>query len=69
MPLYRRLPKLVGKGLGRDGHQKANFGLVKLSVLNKCADNSEVRCLPRSLLPSVHTAVSAAIRVADPSAE
>ena len=42
MPLYRRLPKLVGKGLGRDGHQKANFGLLKLSVLNKCADNSEV---------------------------
>ena len=45
MPLYRRLPKLVGKGLGRDGHQKANFGLLKLSVLNKCADNSEVGSL------------------------
>jgi hypothetical protein len=42
MPLYRRLPKLVGKGKGRDGHQKTNFGLLKLSVLNKMPDNSEV---------------------------
>ena len=50
MPLYRRLPKLVGKGLGRDGHQKANFGLLKLSVLNKCADNSEVPSLPAVFL-------------------
>jgi hypothetical protein len=43
MPLYRRLPKIVGKGKGRDGHQKTNFGLLKLSVLNKMPDNSEVR--------------------------
>jgi hypothetical protein len=42
MPLYRRLPKIVGKGKGRDGHQKTNFGLLKLSVLNKMPDNSEV---------------------------
>lgn len=42
MPLYRRLPKMVGKGMGRDGHQKANFGLLKLDVLNKCEPNSEV---------------------------
>lgn len=41
-PLYRRLPKLVGKGYGRDGHQKTEFGLIKLDVLNMCAENSEV---------------------------
>jgi hypothetical protein len=57
MPLYRRLPKLVGKGLGRDGHQKANFGLLKLSVLNKCADNSEVPSLPAVFLQHSQTAV------------
>jgi len=57
MPLYRRLPKLVGKGKGRDGHQKANFGLVPLSVLNKCADNSEVTyesCLAAGHMTKLH---------------
>jgi hypothetical protein len=55
MPLYRRLPKIVGKGKGRDGHQKTNFGLLKLSVLNKMPDNSEVprQIDARCVLPCV----------------
>eukprot|EP00284_Hemiselmis_tepida_P016430 CAMPEP_0174915870 /NCGR_PEP_ID=MMETSP1355-20121228/1420_1 /TAXON_ID=464990 /ORGANISM="Hemiselmis tepida, Strain CCMP443" /LENGTH=268 /DNA_ID=CAMNT_0016160817 /DNA_START=48 /DNA_END=854 /DNA_ORIENTATION=- len=40
MPLYRRLPKYVGRPMG-PGHTKANYGLLKLSVLNKCEANSE----------------------------
>merc|ERR1719199_1925924 len=57
MPLYRRLPKLVGKGMGRDGHEKANFGLLNLAVLNKCADNSEVSyetCLEAGHMNKLH---------------
>lgn len=53
IPLYRALPKRVGKGMGRDGHQKANFGLLNLSVLNKCEPNSEVTyetCLEKGLM-------------------
>lgn len=41
MPLYRRMPKLVGRPMG-PGHVRANYGLLKLDVLNKCAPNSEV---------------------------
>ena len=41
MPLYRRLPKYVGRPMG-PGHHKTNYGLIKLSVLNKCDANSEV---------------------------
>lgn len=57
MPLYRRLPKRVGKGMGRDGHEKANFGLLNLAVLNKCADNSEVTyesCLEAGHMTKLH---------------
>jgi len=57
MPLYRRLPKIVGKGVGRDGHQKANYGLLNLAVLNKCADNSEVSyetCLEAGHMNKLH---------------
>ena len=55
MPLYRRLPKIVGKGKGRDGHQKTNFGILKLSVLNKIPDKSEVprQIDARCVLPCV----------------
>jgi large subunit ribosomal protein L15 len=41
MPLYRRLPKFVGRPMG-PGHVKTTYGLLNLSVLNKCAPNSEV---------------------------
>jgi large subunit ribosomal protein L15 len=57
MPLYRRLPKRVGKLMGRDGHQKANYGLLNLAVLNKCADNSEVSyesCLAAGHMTKLH---------------
>merc|ERR1719454_1538758 len=57
MPLYRRLPKIVGKGVGRDGHQKADYGLLNLAVLNKCADNSEVSyetCLEAGHMNKLH---------------
>ncbi|EKX33423.1 hypothetical protein GUITHDRAFT_158908 [Guillardia theta CCMP2712] len=56
MPLYRRLPKLVGKGIGRDGHQKQSYGLLKISVLNKCEPNSEVSyesCLEKGFMTKV----------------
>mmetsp|Transcript_15223 Transcript_15223/g.37136 ORF Transcript_15223/g.37136 Transcript_15223/m.37136 type:complete len:269 (-) Transcript_15223:358-1164(-) len=52
MPLYRRLPKFVGRPMG-PGHVKANYGLLKLSVLNSCAANSEVTyesCLEAGLM-------------------
>jgi len=41
MPLYRRLPKYVGRPMG-PGHTKANYGLLKLAVLNKFSEGSEV---------------------------
>lgn len=56
-PLYRRLPKLVGKGYGRDGHQKTEYGLIKLDVLNMCAENSEVsyeQCLEAGHMTKLH---------------
>lgn len=52
MPLYRRLPKWPGRPMG-PGHTRANYGLLKLSVLNKCAPNSEVTyesCLEQGLM-------------------
>ena len=41
MPLYRRMPKLVGRPMG-PGHVRANYGLLKIDILNKAAPNSEV---------------------------
>jgi large subunit ribosomal protein L15 len=34
-PLYRRLPKFVGKPLG-PGHTKTRYNLISLDVLNRC---------------------------------
>ena len=55
MPLYRRLPKLPGRPMG-PGHTMVNYGLLKLSVLNGCSDNSEVTyetCLEKGLMTKV----------------
>ncbi len=55
MPLYRRMPKLVGRPMG-PGHVRANYGLLKVDVLNKCAPNSEVTyetCLDQGLMTKV----------------
>mmetsp|Transcript_5808 Transcript_5808/g.10277 ORF Transcript_5808/g.10277 Transcript_5808/m.10277 type:complete len:242 (-) Transcript_5808:35-760(-) len=40
-PLYRRLPKFVGRPMG-PGHKRTVYGLMKISTLNKCEANSEV---------------------------
>ena len=56
MPLYRRMPKLVGRPMG-PGHVRANYGLLKVDVLNKCTPNSEVTyetCLDQGLMTKVH---------------
>lgn len=39
-PLYRRLPKYVGRTMR--GHTKTEYELIKLDVLNEVADGSEV---------------------------
>jgi hypothetical protein len=55
MPLYRRMPKLVGRPMG-PGHVRANYGLLKIDVLNKCAPNSEVTyetCLEQGFMTKV----------------
>jgi large subunit ribosomal protein L15 len=41
IPLYRRLPKFVGRPMG-PGHSKTLYGIVKLDALNECAEGSEV---------------------------
>merc|ERR1719387_3513149 len=41
MPLYRRLPKWVGKPMG-PGHSKTVYGLIKLSMLNEVEEGSTV---------------------------
>jgi len=41
IPLYRRLPKFVGRPMG-PGHSKTEYGIVKLNVLNACAEGSTV---------------------------
>ena len=41
IPLYRRLPKFVGRPMG-PGHSKTLYGIVKLNVLNGCAEGSTV---------------------------
>jgi len=40
-PLYRRLPKFVGKPT-RAGHSKTEYNIIKLDVLNGCAPGSTV---------------------------
>ncbi len=42
-PLYRRLPKFVGKPLG-PGHLKKEYNLIKLDELNNAAPGSTVNC-------------------------
>jgi len=41
IPLYRRLPKFVGRPMG-PGHSKTLYGIVKLNVLNSVAEGSTV---------------------------
>lgn len=41
IPLYRRLPKFVGRPMG-PGHSKTEYGIVKLNVLNSVAEGSTV---------------------------
>lgn len=40
-PLYRRLPKFVGRPMG-PGHKKTEYALIKLAHLNQCEDGAEV---------------------------
>lgn len=40
-PLYRRLPKFVGRPMG-PGHKKTVYSLMKISMLNGCEENSIV---------------------------
>ena len=41
IPLYRRLPKFVGRPMG-PGHSKTLYGIVKLNVLNAVPEGSTV---------------------------
>lgn len=41
IPLYRRLPKFVGRPMG-PGHSKTLYGIVKLNKLNAVAEGSTV---------------------------
>jgi len=41
IPLYRRLPKFVGRPMG-PGHSKTEYGLIKLNVLNSLSEGSVV---------------------------
>merc|ERR1711988_352686 len=41
MPLYRRVPKFVGRPMG-PGHTKTKYGLIKLEYLNKAEEGQEV---------------------------
>ena len=41
IPLYRRLPKFVGRPMG-PGHSKTEYGIIKLNVLNAIAEGSTV---------------------------
>ena len=41
IPLYRRLPKFVGRPMG-PGHSKTEYGLIKLNALNGCAEGDTV---------------------------
>jgi len=41
IPLYRRLPKFVGRPMGMS-HSKTEYGIIKLNVLNGAAEGSTV---------------------------
>eukprot|EP00967_Tisochrysis_lutea_P000128 scaffold158_cov28-Tisochrysis_lutea.AAC.2 len=41
IPLYRRLPKFVGRPTGA-GHTKTEYEIIKISALNKVSEGSEV---------------------------
>merc|ERR1719387_3303436 len=41
IPLYRRLPKFVGRPMGMS-HSKTEYGLIKLDALNGAAEGSTV---------------------------
>ena len=50
-------PCAVDAWLSTCRHQKANYGLLNLAVLNKCADNSEVSyetCLEAGHMNKLH---------------
>lgn len=40
-PLYRRLPKFVGRPMGR-GHKRVEYALIKTEFLNQCAEGTIV---------------------------
>eukprot|EP00181_Compsopogon_caeruleus_P003052 CAMPEP_0184681378 /NCGR_PEP_ID=MMETSP0312-20130426/4343_1 /TAXON_ID=31354 /ORGANISM="Compsopogon coeruleus, Strain SAG 36.94" /LENGTH=264 /DNA_ID=CAMNT_0027132163 /DNA_START=239 /DNA_END=1033 /DNA_ORIENTATION=+ len=40
-PLYRKVSKWVGRPMG-PGHQKVEYGIIKLEYLSKCPDGAEV---------------------------
>ena len=42
-PLYRRLPKFVGRPMG-PGHKKTEYNIIKLSDLNSVADGETTNC-------------------------
>ena len=42
-PLYRRLPKFVGRPMG-PGHKKTVYNLIKLDELNGCDAGATVNC-------------------------
>lgn len=66
MPLYRRLPKYVGRPTG-PGHIKAYFGLLNLAVLNKCEPNTEVSyetCLEAGHMTKVSSQIFPSRKVA-----
>merc|ERR1712147_285704 len=41
IPLYRRMPKWVGRPMG-PGHSKTEYALIKFDPLNECDENAEV---------------------------
>lgn len=49
IPLYRRLPKFVGKPMG-PGHFKKEYNLIKLDELNGVAPGTTVNCKSRPFL-------------------
>jgi len=51
IPLYRRLPKFVGRPMG-PGHSKTLYGIVKLNVLNTAGDTVDYSSLQEAKLVS-----------------
>ena len=53
-PLYRRLPKFVGKPLG-PGHLRKEYNLIKLDELNTATPGSTVNCkIFEEILNTIH---------------